>query len=114
MIMVSRREVMKGAAAAAVGIGGLEATRMSSASAQRRDSPVKQLAGGGKTAMGAAGITAGLRYGTGTPPAKGVSSVGTGFGSQQFFGAPSTSLNGQFALNGVITGLTPGPRTGLT
>jgi hypothetical protein len=67
-----------------------------------------QLVGGGKTATAMAGIAVGLRYGTGSPPGNLAPATGTGFGSQQFFGAPSTSLNGQFALNGVITGLTPG------
>ena len=66
------------------------------------------LVGGGKTAAAVAGITIGLRYGTGTAPANGDAVTGTGFGVQQYFGAPSTAINGQFALNGVISGLTPG------
>jgi hypothetical protein len=67
-----------------------------------------QLVGGGRTATAVAGITVGLRYGTGTAPANGAAASGTGFGDEQFFGAPSTTVNGQFALNGIITGLTPG------
>jgi hypothetical protein len=66
------------------------------------------LVGGGKTAAAEAGISTGLRYGTGTAPANGSAMTGTGFGDGQFFGSPSTAFNGQFALNGIISGLTPG------
>ena len=67
-----------------------------------------QLVGGGKTATAAAGISIGLRYGTGTAPANGDAVTGTSFGDGQYFGAPSTAFNAQFALNGIISGLTPG------
>ena len=67
-----------------------------------------QLVGGGKTAPAVTGISIGLRYGTGAAPANNAAVTGNGFGDGQYFGAPSTAFNGQFALNGIITGLTPG------